>query len=190
MTLTDRLIAPNATRGEVRAGFGAAFAGAALVCALGLRAGLEPWRVAVLALVAFDLFGGAVVNATGSAKLWYHRPGRTHRHHLGFVAIHVQPFLLALVLPGFTWLAATVVYTVALLGACAVTATPPPLRRPIAFACTVFGIAITTGLLTVPLVVAWFAPVLLIKLLLAHLLPEAVHSESGLGRGRHPRREA
>ncbi|MGW0247018.1 hypothetical protein ACWDYH_10310 [Nocardia goodfellowii] len=172
MTLTDRLIAPNASRGEVVCGFGAAILGAAVVFGLGVHAELALWRVAVLAAIAFDLFGGAVVNSTAAAKLWYHRPGRTARHHLGFVAVHIQPFLLALVLPGFTWLAAATIYAVALLGALIVTISAQPLRRPIAFAATVFGIAITTGILTVPHVAAWFAPVLLIKLLLAHLLPE------------------
>ncbi|MEV0245903.1 hypothetical protein AB0H76_04855 [Nocardia sp. NPDC050712] len=192
MTLTDRLIAPGASRGEVALGFGASILGAAMVFGLGLHADLELWRVAILALVAFDMFGGAVVNATGSAKRWYHRPGRSSAHHLGFVAVHVQPFVLAWILPGFSWLAASTIYATALLGALLVTATPAPLRRPAAFAGTAFGIAITTGLLTVPVAAAWFAPILLIKLLLAHLLPEeaAAHSPSGLGFGRRLRREA
>ncbi|HEX5881338.1 MAG TPA: hypothetical protein VF468_23940 [Actinomycetota bacterium] len=41
-------------------------------------------------------------------------------------------------------------------GAVVVLAAPPELRRPVAFAATTL---------------AWFAPVLLIKLLLGHLLP-------------------
>ncbi|WP_194834679.1 hypothetical protein [Nocardia sp. XZ_19_369] len=172
MNLTDRLIAPNATRGEVVTGFGAAFGGAALAFGLALHAQLSWLSVAVVTLVAFDMFGGAVVNATDSAKRWYHRPDRTSLHHLAFVAIHVQPFLLALVVPGFTWLAATVIYASALTGAALVTAAPRELRRPIAFGATAAALTITTSMLIIPHVVAWFAPLLLIKLLLAHLLPE------------------
>ncbi|WP_194814694.1 hypothetical protein [Nocardia sp. XZ_19_385] len=172
MTLTERLIAPNASRGEVVCGFGAAILGAATIFVLSLLADLAIWRVAVLTVVAFDLFGGAVVNSTCAAKLWYYRPGRTALHHLGFVAIHIQPFILAWALPGFTWSTAAAIYAIALLGALAVTAAPQPLRRPTAFAATVFGIAIATTILTVPHIAAWFAPILLVKLLLAHLLPE------------------
>ena len=50
---------------------------------------------------------------------------------------------------------------------------PPPrgLRRPVAFAATMPASAIALTAVTVPPAVAWFAPVLLIKLLLGHLLP-------------------
>ncbi|MFI6168132.1 hypothetical protein ACIBCN_15230 [Nocardia sp. NPDC051052] len=172
MTLTDRLIAPNATAGEVAAGFGAAFLGAALAFGLALHADLSWLGSAVVTFVAFDMFGGAVVNATESAKRWYHRPGRTALHHLGFVAIHLQPFLLALVVPGFSWLAAATIYGLALAGALLVTTAPRELRRPIAFGATALALTIAASMLTIPHVVAWFAPLLLIKLLLAHLLPE------------------
>ncbi|MEV6275772.1 hypothetical protein [Nocardia sp. NPDC051832] len=172
MTLTDRLIAPDASRGEATCGYSAAILGASLVLVLGLHADLTGWRVAILTLVAFDMFGGAVVNSTCAAKRWYHRPGRTARHHLGFVAIHIQPFILALVVPGFTWPTAAAIYATAVLSALAVTVAAEPLRRPIAFATTVFGILLSTSILTVPAVAAWFAPILLIKLLIAHLLPE------------------
>ncbi|MFI6215347.1 hypothetical protein ACIBCD_25425 [Nocardia brasiliensis] len=171
-TLTDRLIAPNATHGEVTTAFAAAFAGAATAFALSLHADLAVWRAAIVAVVAFDMFGGAVVNATNSAKRWYHRPGRTAAHHLGFVAIHLQPFILAAVVPGFTWTSVLVVYALAMIGAVAVTISPDELRRPIAFGVTAFAIVGVTSVLTVPHALAWFAPVLLIKLLLAHLLPE------------------
>ncbi|MEU7893232.1 hypothetical protein AB0B45_10215 [Nonomuraea sp. NPDC049152] len=172
MTLTERLIAPGATRGEAVLSFGTAFAGCALSVALGSAAGLPPLAVVVIAVVAFDLYGGAVVNATHAAKLWFHRQGRTARHHLGFVAIHVQPFVLAWAVPGFTWTAAAVIYASALAAALVVTAVPLPLRRPAAFAATALALVWTTAMVAVPGALAWFAPVLLIKLLLAHLLPE------------------
>ncbi|MFC9898219.1 hypothetical protein ACFVMC_31405 [Nocardia sp. NPDC127579] len=172
MRITDRLIAPDATRGEIVSGFGSATLGATTIFGLGLHAGLDLWQVVVLALVAFDMFGGAVVNATASAKRWYHRPTRTAAHHLGFVAVHIQPFVLAWAVPGFTWTAAATIYLTTLVAALVVTATPQSLRRPVAFGATAFGLTLTTTLVTVPHIAAWFAPILLVKLLLAHLLPE------------------
>ncbi|MFE3441412.1 hypothetical protein ACFXNW_00105 [Nocardia sp. NPDC059180] len=172
MTLIDRLIAPQATRAEVCLGFGAAIGGAATGFVLAMSAGWSWLAVLVVAVIAFDMFGGAVVNAMASAKRWYHRPGRTWVHHLGFVGVHVQPFILAAVVPGFGWIDAAAIYAVALGGAVIVTVAPEALRRPIAFAATAFGLVAVTSMVTVPHELMWFAPVLLIKLLLAHLLPE------------------
>ncbi|MFC8385636.1 hypothetical protein [Nocardia sp. NPDC057272] len=172
MTITDRLIAPNATRSEAALCYSAAVAGAAVAGLLARHAGGSAVVIIVVALVGFDLFGGAVVNATDSAKRWFHRPGRDARHHLAFVAIHAQPFLLALVVPGFGWWTAAAIYGFVVVAAIAVTATPRHLRTPVAFAATVFGATLTTAVLAVPTFLVWFGPVLLIKLLLAHLLPE------------------
>lgn len=172
MTITDRLIAPNATRGEAALCYSVAVAGAVTAGLLARHTGGSALVIIVVALVGFDLFGGAVVNATDSAKRWFHRPGREARHRLAFVAIHGQPFLLALTVPGFGWWAAAAIYGFVVVAAIAVTVTPPHLRTPVAFATTVFGVTLTTAVLTVPTFLLWFGPVLLIKLLLAHLLPE------------------
>ncbi|WP_063056298.1 hypothetical protein [Nocardia salmonicida] len=172
MTITDRLIAPNTTRSEAALCYSAAVAGAATAGLLAGHAGGSALVIAVVTLVGFDLFGGAVVNATDSAKRWFHRPGRQARHHLAFVAIHGQPFLLALVVPGFGWWTAAAIYGLVVAAAVTVTSTPHHLRTPVAFAATVFGTAITTAVLAVPPFLLWFGPVLLIKLLLAHLLPQ------------------
>lgn len=171
-TLAEHMIAPGATRGEMIAALAAGITGAATVSALAIDAGLDWWRIAVIVFVAFDIFGGVVVNATASAKRRYHGPGRDARHHLGFVAIHLQPFLLAWAVPGFGWAPAAAIYLLALLGGVIVTSTPLSLRRPVAYGVTAIGVLAATSLLTVPQPAAWFAPVLLIKLLLAHLLPE------------------
>ncbi|GAB4585449.1 hypothetical protein [Nocardia sp. IFM 10818] len=167
-TLGDHLIAPDATRGEQLLCYGTALLGSAGAVALALRAELSVLAVAVIAVVAFDLCGGAVVNATASATRHFHRPGRAGRHHLTFVAIHVQPFLLALVVPDFGWLSAAALYALALLGAVFVLVVPAQLRLPAGFAFVTLALLIPLGL---PAVLAWVAPVLLIKLLLAHLQP-------------------
>ncbi|MBN6042257.1 hypothetical protein [Amycolatopsis sp. 195334CR] len=178
MTLVDRLIAPGATRGEVAAGFGTAAAGAVLALFLAVDAHLPALAVVVVVVIAFDLFGGAVVNATGSAKRWFHRPGRTAVHHLGFVTAHVHPFVLALTVPGFGWTTAAATYGAVLAGAVLVEFAPAGLRQPVAFAVTALALTAVLGLAPAPAAVAWFGPLLMIKLLLAHLLPA---DQSGAG---------
>jgi hypothetical protein len=49
------------------------------------------------------------VDGDPAAKRRFHGPGRSPRRHLGFVVVHVQPFALALVVPGFGWTAAAAV---------------------------------------------------------------------------------
>ncbi|WP_411083071.1 hypothetical protein [Streptomyces sp. cmx-18-6] len=170
--LDARLVAPEAERGERIVCYAAAAGGAVFAVALALRSHYAWLPLVVVAVVAFDLFGGTVVNATRSAKRRFHRPGRTSRHHFAFVAAHVQPFALALLVPGFGWGPAGVVYVLTLVGAAVTLAVPSDLRRPVAFAVSALVIAAVTTSLTVPQELAWFAPVLVIKLLLAHLLPE------------------
>ncbi|MFI6293082.1 hypothetical protein ACIBEJ_15945 [Nonomuraea sp. NPDC050790] len=169
-TLEDRLIAPGATPRERTVVYTSAVAGTILSTALAYAAGLTVLPLVLVAIVAFDLYGGAAVNATAAAKRHFHRPGRTWRHHLGFVAIHVQPFLLALVVPGFTWTAAAVVYALALTGAVITVTVPADVRLPVAFCCTALAIGLTLPL-AIPAALGWFAPVLFVKLLLAHLQP-------------------
>ncbi|MFI6501494.1 hypothetical protein [Nonomuraea typhae] len=169
--LDSRLIAPGATPRDRTVVYTSAAAGALLATLLAAQAGLGALPLTVIAIVAFDMYGGAAVNATTAAKLHFHRPGRTWKHHLAFVAIHaVQPALLALVVPGFTWTAAAVIYTLAMAGAVITVAVPKDVRRPAAFACTALAIGLTVPL-GVPAIIGWFAPVLLVKLLLAHLQP-------------------
>lgn len=182
MTITDRLIAPDATRAEIALGYTAAASGAVTAGLMAWQAGQSPVVMAVVALVGFDLFGGAVVNATASAKLWYHRPGRSSRHHLGFVAAHVQPFVLALAVPGYGWWTAAAIYVMVLSAAVGVVSSPRRVRTSVAFAGAVFGVAVTVALLPVPGFLLWFGPVLFIKLLLAHLLPEPGPDNDGTRR--------
>ncbi|MFJ4703828.1 hypothetical protein ACIP6I_03055 [Streptomyces anulatus] len=166
------LVAPDAERGERIICYAGALAGTVFATALALRAPYAWPALTVIAVVAFDLFGGTVVNATRSAKRRFHRPGRSRLHHFAFVAAHVQPFALALLVPGFGWISAGVVYALTLAGAACVLIAPADLRQPVAFAVAALAITAATTSVAVPGELAWFAPVLVIKLLLAHLLPE------------------
>jgi hypothetical protein len=166
------LVAPAAGAAESALCYLAGGAGAALAAAAAHAAGLPWWSVAVLAFVAFDLVGGAVVNATPAAKRRFHGPGHSDAQRFAFVAAHVQPFLLALLVPGFGWAAAALAWGLAVGGAVAVLLTRPRLRRPLAFAVTAVGGVAALVAVPLPAFLAWVTPVLLVKLLLGHLLPE------------------
>jgi hypothetical protein len=170
--INDQLIAPGASTGERFVTYTAALAGSALAIALAMSAEFAALPLVVVAIVAFDQFGGAVANATPAAKRRFHGPRSSQARQFAFVAAHIQPFALALVVPGFGWNAATVIYGLVIAGAVAVLAAPPAVRRPVAFAVTVLACAVALTAVPVPGAVAWFPPVMLIKLLLGHLLPE------------------
>lgn len=167
------LVGPDPSPGEVAATLVAACAGTALAAGAAWAADLPALAVLVIGIVAFDFFGGAVATSTGSAKRRYHAPDRGRRHHLLFVAAHVQPFLVALFVPGLHWWAAAALYLFTLVGALAVAFAPSEAQRPAAFAATVTGAAGALLWLPVPPALAWLAPVMLIKLLLGHMLPES-----------------
>ncbi|MDO3645766.1 hypothetical protein [Nocardia mangyaensis] len=162
-TIHNVLIAPGTTVSDRVLCYGTAVAGGVLAWALAVDEGWPWWTLAIVTVIAFDLFGGAVVNATSAATRKFHGPNRTARHHLAFVAFHVQPFLMALVVPGFTWATALGIYVLALAGAVLVLR----VGRPAGFAIAVLGLT----LLPAPEAVLWFTPVLLIKLLLSYLEP-------------------
>ncbi|MFB4313320.1 hypothetical protein [Actinomadura sp. 21ATH] len=170
-TINGLLVAPGAGTGELAVTYGAAAAGTVLAAALALDAGYAALPAAVIAAVAFDMFGGAVANATGAAKRRFHGPGEAPSRRLGFVAVHVQPFLVALAVPGYGWAAAGLLYALAVAGALAATAAPADLRPPVAFGAAVLGTAVALTAFPVPGALLWLAPALLVKLLLAHFLP-------------------
>jgi hypothetical protein len=176
VTFFDRTIGAGATRGEIELSVAGAVVGAVMAGVLAWHAQMAPMTVAVVVAIALDGFGGAVVNATASNKRWFHRPGRTDRFHLLYVAAHVHPFALALVVPGFTWAAAAGVYASVLAPALVIAAVPLPLRRPTAFLFAAVSTAVVTSVITIPHALSWFAPVLIIQLLLSHMLSEETPS--------------
>jgi len=173
---TRALVGSDPSPGELATTLACALTGTALAVGACLAADLPAAATAVTAVVAFDFFGGAVATSTAAAKRRYHAPGRTLRHHAGFVALHLQPFALALFVPGFGWWTAAALYLLALACAAAVGLTPLPLRAPVAFCATATGSAAALLFLPVPDALAWLAPVMLVKLLLGHMLPGAARA--------------
>lgn len=172
----DSFAGPQATSAElalqfaVAAAAAATFLGAEAYCGWG-------WSIVqkvVAALLAFDLFGGVVTNATSAAKRWYHRIDQTLRHHLAFVLLHaVQPALVvAFFAPdALTFAAASFAFVFG--GAMVILALPLYLHRPVAACLVAVGIILGLYILAAPLHFEWFFPVYVVKVLHSHLVFEA-----------------
>ncbi|MGY1815258.1 hypothetical protein [Blastococcus sp. SYSU D00820] len=175
--LNDGLVAPGATRSELVLTYTTASAGTVLAVVLADRAGLGVLATVVSAVVAFDLFGGAVANAVPSGSRRWHGPHSSAARHLGFVALHVQPLLLALVHRDYEVGSAALLYGATLLAAVAVLAAPPELRRAVALSAVSLGVGLFSVVAVAPADLAWLVPVLLTKLLVAHLSPGAEEAD-------------
>lgn len=171
----DRFMGPGTTPAEwlILGGFTLAGGLCAGLYAVWAELPWTPVQFAVAVLLALDLSGGIVTNATASAKRWYHRTGQGFRQHFGFVAVHVAHiFLVAWLFRGFDW-AFFGLNSLYLLGAAVlILKTPLALQRPLALGlfatCLPFSqyaFAPTPGL-------EWFIPFLFLKLLVSHLLRE------------------
>lgn len=155
--------------------------GAALVC--GAVALTNPdawaiWQYALAAVLAFDLVGGVVANALGSAKREHARadaPGdgmllRLVRRPIAFTALHVQPILVGLLFPGTVWWWGVAWYAAVLLAVVLVRRVPASLARPVALAFAA-GVALVGPVIGAPVGFAWLPVVLALKLVVAHAVP-------------------
>ena len=171
----DRITGTEATTPELLIQFvpSLIFAIAAPIYARTLAVDWTYLQLGLISLLAFDLLGGVLTNATSSAKRWFHRKGQTWQHHLGFVSIHlVHILLVALVFRDSDWSFFWVVSGYLMVSAIAILRTPLYLQRPLALG--LYSLALlgnlylfdpTTGL-------EWFLPLFFLKLLVSHLLYE------------------
>lgn len=179
---TDWLYGTGATRLEKSAVWVTVAAALPVVVLTHQSAGVA-WRwwhwVVVVAVVA-DVVGGVVANSLGSAKRLYHAPAppsgtfgeRVLRSHLAFAALHVHPFAVAALFPGGTWAWAAGWYAVTVLGVGLVVAVPADLKRPAAMGVATLAV-LSAGAVAGPAGVAWLGPALVLKLVVAHAVPEA-----------------
>ncbi|MDF1845786.1 MAG: hypothetical protein P1U69_01160 [Parvibaculaceae bacterium] len=131
------------------------------------------WKVLLYCVLAFDMVGGVVTNSTSSAKRWFHRATQTWRNHLGFVVLHVAHIaLVATLFRDFD-----LIYLVAMAGYLTSAAIltllfPLYLQRAIALFLVTLGMVLEIYGWGALHEIAWFTPLLLLKLLVAHLLRE------------------
>ncbi|MGE2836733.1 hypothetical protein [Mycobacterium sp. SMC-4] len=161
-------------------------AGAGGVDALRHARRLSRPKVALLAVSAVDLWGGAWANNTVACARWYERPGQTDADHLRFALVHLHPLVLAWVDGAGRrgWLHAGVRYGY-LLTATVLIRRFRAHRRPLGWALTAGGIALDATLEPYPSA-RWFGPVFYLKLLAGHAAA-ARWSDEALFAGRGPR---
>jgi hypothetical protein len=142
------------------------------------------WQWLLVLALTVDVAGGVVANALGTAKRLYHSPfpartalRRVVCHPAGFAALHVHPFALAALMTDATLAWAATWYAVPLAGTLAVVAAPLHLRRPLA-AAVVTAAVIGAPLVDAPQALAWFGPVLVLKLVASHAVPEEPYRPS------------
>ena len=167
----DALIAPGATNTERLLGYGAGVCGAIFAGTTGALQGISGFGVVLLIVGGFDLFGGAVVNATPACSRRFHTGKRSRGSALGFIAGHIHTLVLAAVLPTVMPLATAIVAYAGVLLAAALISVRSEYRPSVAFGLAVILIAICLAIQPLSPAVVWVIPVLVIKLLLSHLLP-------------------
>lgn len=171
----DRFVGPGQTDAEMWLQLAIAGSAGVLLPALALWRGVGwTWLQVLLAgLLALDMTGGVVTNASAPAKRWYHRAGQGARAHLSFVALHlVQIALVAWLFRAGDWLWLGAVALYLLLAAGLIVTAPLYLQRPLAFGLLALALAVEPFLLTPTPGLAWFVPLLYLKLLVSHLLRE------------------
>lgn len=134
---------------------------------------LSTLQLALIGLLALDLSGGIVTNATAPAKRWYHRAGQQRRHHLAFVLPHgVHLALVVWLFPVGPWWWFPLFYGHLIGAAVVMLSVPLYLQRPVAFICYAW-IVVLSSIVGSPPGLEWVIPLLFLKLLLSHLLKEA-----------------
>jgi len=175
----DRFVGPGATGTELLWQFSAASAAAVFVPAYALGADLN-WsalQLVVACLLALDLVGGVVTNATAAGQRWYHRKGQGAKQHLAFAAVHIlQLLLVGWLFRGGDWLFVGVFYAYLMSAATVVCLSPLYLQRPLAMMLVVGAVFFDEFIFSAAPGMAWFIPVFFIKLLISHLLREAPYS--------------
>lgn len=138
------------------------------------------WSILQFVVVLFfviDISGGISVNASNSAKLWWHRPSQGKIHHFIFLLCHVHPLILALIFPSFSWFDAFLVYLLLLAGGVIIIHTSPWIQRPVSFICFSISLLVSLYMIKVPIGLEWFYPYFYLKLFLAHLVYENINLE-------------
>lgn len=138
-------------------------------------------QLGLISLLAFDLLGGVLTNATSSAKRWFHREGQTWQNHLVFVTIHlVHIFLVALLFRDSDWSFFWIVSGYLMVSAIAILRTPRYLQRPVALG--LYSLALLGNIyLFEPIPgLEWFLPLFFLKLLVSHLLDETPYLPDGI----------
>ncbi|MBZ0276137.1 MAG: hypothetical protein K8I60_08335 [Anaerolineae bacterium] len=168
----DRFIGPGATTAENILILGVPLVAAALLLIYAASKPLAwtPLQTFLAALLALDMTGGVVTNAATAAKRWYHRPGQTARHHLGFVSVHAaQLLIVSLAFRDADWGYFVLTYGYLMVASFIIVNMPLYLQRPVSLLAYMLVVGLGGYLLTPTPGMEWFLPVFYLKLLVSHL---------------------
>ena len=171
----DRLVGPGATQTENAGTMAAAILGTAIGLA-GDQPDRASWgslRRGVAALMGADLFGGVWANATPAATRWYHGRGQGTREMLAFSALHLHPFLVAVLYRDRDWGFAFGNYAYLLAATVATATTPEPLRRAASLTLCCVAVWLNTAVWRPTPGMGWFPAVFFLKLLASHAAGKA-----------------
>ena len=179
----DALVGTGATAAERALSYGSAFVLMTLIVGADLMRenpiAVSGLQMALLAIFAFDIAGGAVANMLNSCKRLYHSRTRPEdgvlirglKNPILFTAIHIHPVVIAWALDGSV--AVGVIWYLALqLAVWGVLAAPLYLRRPLATAMVMLAVAAEQLFLPLGAGLAWVIPALFLKMVLAHAVQE------------------
>ena len=171
----DQIVGPGMPAAEVKLVLITGFVGS----------GMAAWRFesvngsgrwALLAgLIGFDVLAGAVCNATQTTKNWYYSRHRSFLRTMAFILPHLGYIALIAWLwrgtRGFDSHYFAIFSASLLLSSFALIVSPPRLAAPVAFAAFLFDLVLINLAVGITPGLEWFAPGLLLKLLIGHLVP-------------------
>ena len=178
----DRFVGPGATPAELMLQFLLPL-GAAGVAAIYAAHAIGTWSAVqyiLCALLAFDIVGGIITNASSSGKRWYHRDGQGFPQHFGFVILHLGHLSLVSWLffgLDLSWLITAGAYL--LIAGLAVIWSPLYLQRSVALLMYAGSVLLVVYVLAPPPGMEWFLPLFYLKLLVAHLPKEEAYRPKG-----------
>lgn len=168
----DRFLGPGMERTEILLNFvGMGILTLLIIIPLWLSGiSWSPLQWVIAILIAVDICGGALTLAMGTGKRWVFRRDQGFLQHIGFVALHIHPFIIAFFFSGTLIWAATA-YLLVLFSAYAVLQAPLYLQRPVSVFCIALAV-LSGGILAAPEGFFWFAPLFFIKLIGGHCTRE------------------
>lgn len=172
----DRFVGPGATKVEIylQILFVTIAAIALPVYAVVNKLGWNMAQLVIGSIIALDMVGGVITNATSSAKRYWHRKGVGFEFHFIFILIHaIQLFLVTYFFRSMDWSFFAISYIYLIIGALAILKSPLYLQRPVAMIMYLGGIVVNFYVLSPsPRGMEWFLPVFFLKLFVCHLVRE------------------
>ena len=171
----DRIVGPGMPAAEVRLVLISGFVGSVIAAWRFETVRGSGWWAVVAGLVGFDVLAGAVCNATQTTKSWYCSRERSFMQKVAFILPHLGYIALIAWLwrgtRGFDLPYFAVFSVSLLLSSVAVILSPPRLAAPVAFAAFLLDLILINVVVGITPGLEWFAPGLLLKLLVGHLVP-------------------